>query len=122
MWGDALPALVDSSGLCEDRRETITGSGKYRKAICIVKRKGMETPTERTFSMQDAETAGLIAKGGPWKQYPDRMLLMRARAFAFRDAFADVLRGIAVREEIEDYPPRAEHTAPEGYSPPLDDE
>jgi hypothetical protein len=32
------------------------------------------------------------------------MLKMRARGFAIRDAFPDVLSGIITREEAEDYP------------------
>ena len=56
----------------------------------------------REFSMQDAKQAGLTGKQGPWSQYPRRMLQMRARAFALRDVFADVLRGVHVAEEAQD--------------------
>jgi hypothetical protein len=31
------------------------------------------------------------------------MLMMRARSWALRDGFADVLRGLSIREEVEDY-------------------
>jgi hypothetical protein len=31
------------------------------------------------------------------------MLQMRARSFALRDAFPDVLRGLVATEEVEDY-------------------
>jgi hypothetical protein len=51
----------------------------------------------------DAKAAGLWAKGGPWTQYPKRMLAMRARGFALRNAFADVLRGLVTAEEAGDY-------------------
>jgi len=34
--------------------------------------------------------------------YPLRMLQMRARAYALRDAFADVMKGISVAEEMQD--------------------
>jgi hypothetical protein len=33
------------------------------------------------------------------------MLQMRARAYALRDGFADVLRGLRIREEVDDYKP-----------------
>ncbi len=59
-------------------------------------------PIERRFSVQDARRAGLWGRPGPWSQYPQRMLQMRARAFALRDAFADVLGGLYLREELED--------------------
>src|SRR5262249_49394 len=38
--------------------------------------------------------------------YPRRMLMMRARSWALRDGFADVLRGLSIREEVEDYDTR----------------
>ena len=103
LYGDALPALVHGSGLLEDLQERIDGQGDAAMAVCVAKRKGVATPVTRTFSVEDARTAGLLNKPGPWTQYRNRMLAMRARAFAFRDAFADVLRGIQVREEVEDF-------------------
>jgi hypothetical protein len=61
---------------------------------------------QQKFSYQDAQRAGLTSKKGPWTQYPERMLQMRARGFAIRDAFPDVLSGVITREEAEDYPQR----------------
>lgn len=54
--------------------------------------------------------AGLWGKQGPWKTNPRRMLQMRARAFAGRDAVPDVLKGLAVAEEAIDIPPPVEPT------------
>jgi hypothetical protein len=45
-----------------------------------------------------------MGKQGPWGQYPKRMRQMRARAFALRDVFPDVLRGLPVAEELMDTP------------------
>jgi hypothetical protein len=61
-----------------------------------------------------AQRAGLTRNEGPWQTYPERMLRMRARSWTMRDAFADVLRGLQLREEVEDYvesvrPLRAPH-------------
>ena len=70
-------------------------------AFCEVTRAGWDKPVRRSFSTQDAKRANLWKKEGPWLDYPKRMLQMRARAFALRDAFADVLGGLYVREEIE---------------------
>jgi hypothetical protein len=50
-----------------------------------------------------AERAGLTRIEGPWQSYPERMLRMRARSWTMRDGFADVLRGVQLREEVEDY-------------------
>ena len=99
LWGDAVIALVRSSPLCEFVIETDDGS----TATCRVKRRG-EPEQQRTFSMDDARAAGLLGKSGPWTQYPKRMRQMRARAFALRDVFPDVLRGMAVAEEVMDAP------------------
>src|SRR5690606_6210149 len=62
-------------------------------------------PIKATFSVADAKKAGLWGKQGPWQQYPKRMLSMRARAFALRDGFADVLRGLGIAEEVQDHQP-----------------
>jgi len=99
VWGDALPGLLWGSGLLEDMQETCDG----KTATCVLKRKGAATPITRTFSIEDAKQAGLLGKQGPWTQYPRRMLQMRARSWAARDGFADVLRGLQVREEVADY-------------------
>ena len=103
IWGDGALALVMGTGLVEDSEERIDGEGDNRVAICMMKRKGVKTPTVRTFSVADAKTAGLWGKSGPWKQYPNRMLQMRARGFAIRDAFPDALHGLITAEEAQDY-------------------
>jgi len=97
IWGDVMLALVRSSGLLEAINEDVTES----KAVCTIKRRG-EQEVVREFSLQDAKQAGLTGKQGPWSQYPKRMLQMRARAFALRDVFPDVLRGVHVAEEAQD--------------------
>lgn len=108
MWGDAVIALARSSPVCEYIIETQTDF----VATCRVKRRG-EPEQERSFSKDDAKAAGLLGKQGPWSQYPKRMMQMRARAFAIRDVFPDVLRGLAVAEEVMDIPaPRDMGMAP----------
>ena len=103
VWGDAMLGLCRQSPVCKDVVERFEGEGKTLTAICIAKRAGAE-PIERRFSMDDAERAGLASKAGTWQQYPKRMLQMRARGFALRDAFPDVLRGLISAEEAEDIP------------------
>ena len=99
LWGDAALALVRGSGLVEDFREDLHEPSMT--ATCTIKRKDQPTPISRTFSKADAEKAGLWGKNN-WSGYPKRMLQMRARAFALRDGFTDVLKGIAVAEEQQD--------------------
>ena len=102
VYGDALPALAMGSGLVTDFAEGIRGEGEEMEAWCRVARKGVKGIKEMTFSVEDAKVARVWGKQGPWTQYPKRMLQMRARSFALRDMFADVLGGISVAEEGED--------------------
>lgn len=97
LWGDAVIALVLASSVCE----YVTEDDDGKTAYCRVKRKGSPEQV-RSFSMEDATKAGLAGKAGPWTQYPKRMRQMRARAFALRDVFPDVLRGMPIAEELQD--------------------
>lgn len=103
VWGDALLAIVRASPLCEDVQEEVRGQGDDLVAICIAKRRNA-SPVTATFSVADAKRAGLWGKAGPWQTYPRRMLQMRARGFALRDAFPDLLRGLITAEEALDIP------------------
>lgn len=115
LWGDGAVAVVWSSGECLVCDVEMLGKGDERYAQATAARKGVAKATVRTFSVADAKKAGLWGKAGPWSNYPERMLLNRARAFAIRDLFADKLQGISIREEIDDYsePVKVENTAPQ---------
>jgi hypothetical protein len=104
IWGDAALAVAMASPVCEYVRESIEGDGESMVATCTAKRRGYETPTVARFTVADAKKAGLWGKSGPWTQYPRRMLQLRARGFALRDAFPDVLKGLVTAEEAQDYP------------------
>lgn len=106
IWGDAMLAIVRGSGLLEYIKEDPTPDG----CVCKVKRKG-EDEAVREFTTEDAKRAGLLNKQGPWQQNPKRMMQMRARAFALRDVFPDVLRGVHVAEIAQDEPPEKDITA-----------
>lgn len=99
LWGDAVKAIILNSPLCEKFEEAF--DEQSMTAWVTVKRKG-HAERQVSFSQADAEKAGLLAKAGPWTQYPKRMLAMRARGFAARDEFADVLKGLSVAEEQMD--------------------
>lgn len=102
LWGDAALALVRGHAACEWIKEGVEGEGDARYGYCEVKRRGAPQAERRTFSMADAKRAGLAGKSGPWQQYPDRMLQLRARGFAIRDVFPDALRGVITAEEAQD--------------------
>jgi hypothetical protein len=101
LWGDGALALIQGSGLLVDIEETDDGE----TATCRLVRKDRETPIIRSFSNAMAKQAGLLGKAGPWTQYQSRMRQMRARSWAMRDGFPDVLKGIGIAEEVRDFPP-----------------
>ena len=141
IWGDAALGLIMATPAYEDHEETIVGEGDERTATCVFYRKGKK-PKQGTFSVADAKRAGLwspdpIVKkkdwdtkqmvdkpnDSPWHRFPDRMLQMRARGFAGRDAFPDVLGGLYLQEEMEgidaiDVTPRASYGPPAEPPPP----
>lgn len=102
LWGDAMLAVCKSHRKfvsCDEKLEG-TSIENFRAVVTVQRRD--EPAVVRTFSVKDAERAGLWKKAGPWSQYPQRMLIMRARAWALRDSFPDALRGIYSAEEAED--------------------
>lgn len=108
VYGDAAMALVQNSSICEDVKEYFEGEGTSNPvAVCVAKRKNRSEVVSK-YSVEDAKRAGLWNKSGPWTQYPKRMLQMRARGFALRDAFPDVLKGLITVEEAQDYPDAGE--------------
>lgn len=101
-WGDLVKALVIGSNKCkmfdEDSASVALEQGRGR--CHLVRENGMEV--EVFFTIEDAKRAQLWEKKDPWIKYPGRMLQMRARSWACRDLFPDVLKGMQIREEIED--------------------
>jgi hypothetical protein len=109
LWGDAVLAIVKASGTVE--RFTENWDEKTKTAICKARRKGDQDEIVRTFSMDDAKAAGLAGKQGTWQNYPKRMCQMRARSWALRDGWADVLKGFQVAEEVQDFDVTNTHEA-----------
>jgi hypothetical protein len=122
IWGDAALALVIGSHVCEYVTEGVDGEGDKMAAVCFAKRRGYEKATIVRFSVDDAKKAGLWGKIGPWQQYPKRMLQLRARGFALRDAFPDVLRGLITAEEAQDYPQPVVASEPVVVRPKFDND
>lgn len=102
IYGDALLALVQNNPKFGGHEESFDDS--TMTATCTVWRRGDTKRHTVTFSQADASKAGLWDKAGPWKQYPKRMLMWRARGYALRDKFADVLGGLITVEEAHDIP------------------
>lgn len=118
IWGDGMIALVEAADALDVFEESFVGEPYTDEwtAICRVKRRGRTREVIGDFSVADAKRAGLWDEretvrrrdgtmgqnDAPWRRYPKRMLKMRARAFALRDSCADILRGLRMREEVED--------------------
>lgn len=118
VWGDLVPAMIWRAG--HKIKEWIEGEGEARVAWCEIIRGDNGEIIKRKFSVDDAKRAGLWddrakikAKdqnnawheednGSTWYRYQERMLQMRARGFCARDGVPDVLRGLYIREEIEE--------------------
>lgn len=118
IFGDGLLAVIKQSPVFVAIDEWLEVAGKRVEAltddalkdpatvaVCCLWRRGVEDPLVRRFSIGDARRARLLEKPGPWKEYPSRMLQMRARSFAARDLFPDVLKGIVAAEEAGDVTP-----------------
>ena len=106
IWGDLALAVVLNSGKVEEIREMTTEEIRAAgKATFYGKRKGRAEPIVREFSLEDAKKANLIGndKKPIWRQYPERMLMMRARSWGLRDGWSDVLKGMSIREEVQDF-------------------
>jgi hypothetical protein len=106
IWGDGAVALCQQSGHVEKVEQKWEGEdGKEDwAAVYRIWRRGQSQPYEGRFSVKDAKRAGLWMKRSTWVQYPQRMLMARARAYALRDGFADCLMGLSIAEEMRDLP------------------
>ena len=110
IYGDAGLALVRGSGLLEDFVESFEGEFGHDdyKAVCMIKRKGDKREYRYEFSIEDAKLMGKwnrptsTGKASIWMKYPKRMLTWRARWYALRDVFGDVLKGLHFYEEVKD--------------------
>lgn len=101
VYGDLALAVVQASPVYAWHKEYESEDGKT--SVFEAKRRDSPHTIKATFSDDDAKRAGLTGKSGPWSNYYKRMRQMRARGFGLRDGFADALKGMAIREEVEDY-------------------
>jgi len=101
LWGDGLLAAALNTGMIEDINEEMTGSlvDGTLAWTCTIKKKGQPSPIVRTFEWADAKVANLDKKD-TYKNYPKRMIQMRARAWALRDT--GLTGGVASAEEEDD--------------------
>jgi hypothetical protein len=118
IWGDAVPALGWASGKLLSHDERFEGEGDDLAAVCTVHRQGDAAPYTVRFTTQMARDAKLLDKEGPWQDYRSRQLQMRARSWAFRDKFPDVLCGLGIAEEEMDVPVKVVKVETDKPTPP----
>ena len=122
IWGDGAVGLILASDVFEDSSDSFDPNLDGGTAIYKSKRKGKNW-TVRTFSHNDAQKAGLLSKD-TYVKYERRMLFKRAGAWAQRDDYADVLKGLRMADEEQDVPPidvTPKHYAmPEAAATPTD--
>jgi hypothetical protein len=106
LYGDAGKAVLLAAG-CIIEEDDIAIVEKNARGRCKITRPG-RPPTERTYSLENAKTAGLWNKEGPWRTAPWRQMAWRAFWFAARDAAADLLKGLPGAEEVLDIPAAGE--------------
>jgi hypothetical protein len=111
IWGDLMLAVCQSN----QGWGGMTTTWDSEKNECTVKVTRSGHDYFGHFSVEESKTAGLwderkeiknssgapMPNPTPWHRFPLRMVEMRARAYALRAGFADVLAGIACREEYE---------------------
>jgi hypothetical protein len=131
LWGDGQLGICQRDPAWRGKKEWYEGElgDESMTAFCTVKRAisgGEIEETTAEYSIADAKVAKIWQKRGrdgqdtPWITNPKRMLKMRARAFALRDAFADLLKGLGSAEEMADVTPEKNVTPPPEATTPED--
>ena len=101
LTADFFLALIQAHPAYDGHEEnTFSEIEEAGKATCTFIRKGKRYTRE--FSIKDAQRRGHWGKRGPWSTDPWRMLQIRARTFAGRDAFSDALKGFTTEDEVRD--------------------
>jgi hypothetical protein len=100
MWGELVSGLIWGSGICEKLEDKVTGKGDDLAVTVTTKRKGV-AEYSYTFSWEDAKLAGLTAKD-TYQKYRKDMLYWKALGRVSKRYWADVLKGITIREIADD--------------------
>lgn len=93
---DAMVAIAKTSGKCKYFR-LIQSDAK--SATYETHRDGDPEPVRMSFTIAEAEIAGLLAKKGPWHSYPARMLRNRAKSILCKEVYEDIFFGTYEADE-----------------------
>lgn len=98
-WGRTKLGIVLKSGVCE---YIIPTEQTDKKCTVETKRKGWPKPVSITYTLDQAEKAGLLARSDAWKKHPSDMLYWRAVSRIISQVYPDVIQGFATVEEEEE--------------------
>lgn len=98
-WGRTKLGIVLKSGLCE---YLIPSEQTEKKCTIVTKRKGWPKEVTVTYTIEQAEKAGLLARSDAWKKHPSDMLYWRAVSRVISQVYPDVIQGFATVEEAEE--------------------
>jgi hypothetical protein len=108
-WGRTKLGIVLKSGVCE---YIIPTEQTDKKCTVETQRKGWPKPVSITYTLEQAEKAGLLARSDAWKKHPSDMLYWRAVSRIISQVYPDVIQGFATVEEEEENPtPKAQVVA-----------
>lgn len=98
-WGRTKLGIVLKSGVCE---YIIPEEQTDKKCTLTTQRKGWPKPVTITYTIEQAQTAGLIQRSDAWKKHPADMLYWRAVSRIISQVYPDVIQGFATVEEAMD--------------------
>ena len=93
---DLIVSLVKRHPACEYFR---VSEATNESVTCETKRKGDPEPTTMTWTLKDAERAGLLNKDN-WKKYPKAMLRARCSSDLARAVYPDAAMGVYDPDEL----------------------
>jgi hypothetical protein len=111
LTADGMVAAALARGVCEYFRPI---EQTDERAVWETRRVGAE-PVRYSFTMQDAERAGLISD--MYRRHPRRMLSARAKAYLARDVYPEILLGLVTEDEAEEISRSPRPTAPTRPAP-----
>ena len=98
-WGRTKLGIVLKSGVCE---YIIPEEQTEKKCTLTTQRKGWPKPVTISYTIEQAQTAGLIQRSDAWKKHPADMLYWRAVSRIISQVYPDVIQGFATVEEAMD--------------------
>jgi len=90
--------------LIRSRGHSIQKDPQSGKELCILhgKRADNSDTWSVSFSIEDAQRAGIYKQNSPWTKFPEAMCFARALSMLARQLFPDVIQGCYVEDEIGD--------------------